>query len=403
MTADVDVLVIGAGQAGLAVSHELTAVGVEHVVLEADRVARSWSHRWDSFHLVSPNQTIRLPGGEYRGADASGFLTREEIVAHLRAYAASFAAPVEEGRPVIALVQEDGGFLAETPRGGIRARRVVVATGAYQREHRPPWVDELARRVPVVGSTSYRSPEALPGRRVLVAGGGQSAAQIADELQRAGREVALAAGSAPTIPRRIGGRDVFEWLEDSGFFEQTLADMPSSAVRIAANPLLTGAHGGRDLNLRTLAADGVRLSGRVVGVDDDRIVVADDLAASVAKGDEAYRQVWQGAITIATERGLPVPEPPPPSKAPPEASEPPRLSELDAIVFACGYRPAYEWIRVPELLDEMGFPRHERGRSTRAPGLWFVGVPWLTARKSPLLIGVGEDAAAVATAIADAA
>ena len=396
MSADVDVLVIGAGQAGLAVSHELGAAGVEHVVLEADRIGRAWAHRWDSFCLVTPNHTIRLPGGEYQGADAAGFLPRDEIVAHLRDYAASFGAPVEEGRPVTALTEEDGGFRAETPRGGIRARRVVVCTGAYQREHRPPWAEELVRRVPVFGSAGYRSPASLPEGRVLVVGGGQSAAQIAEELHASGREVALAAGSAPAMPRRIAGRDIVDWLWDTGFFEHTLADMPSPAVRFAANPLVTGAHGGRDLNLRTLAADGVRLSGRVTGIDDDRLVVADDLAASVAVGDEAYRQIWGAAIAVAAALGLPAPEPLAPDDPPPTASELPRISELGAVVVACGYRPSYGWIRIPDLLDDMGFPVHEGGRSIRAPGLWFVGMPWMTTRKSPLLMGVGEDAAAVA-------
>jgi putative flavoprotein involved in K+ transport len=400
MSADVDVLVIGAGQAGLAVSHELGAAGVEHVVLEADRIGRSWAQRWDSFCLVTPNHTIRLPSGEYRDADAAGFLPRDEVVTHLREYAASFGAPIEEGRPVTALTAQDGGFLAETPLGSIRARRVVVCTGAYQREHRPSWAGDLMQLVPVFGSAGYRSPTALPGGRVLVVGGGQSAAQIADELQASGREVALAAGSAPAMPRRIAGRDAVDWLEDAGFFDQTLADMPSPAVRFAANPLVTGAHGGRDLNLRTLAADGVRLSGRITGVDGDRIIVADDLAASVAAGDEAYRQIWGTAVAVAAATGLPAPEPLEPLGEAPNAAEPPRISELGAVVVACGYRPAYGWIRIPDLLDDMGFPVHEGGRSIRSPGLWFVGMPWLSSRKSPLFLGVGEDAAAVAKQIA---
>ena len=400
MSADVDVLVIGAGQAGLAVSHELGSAGVEHVVLEADRIARAWSARWDSFHLVTPNHTVRLPGGEYRGEEPHGFMARDEVLAHLREYAASFDAPVEEGRPVTALVQEDGGFRADTPLGGIRARNVVVCTGAYQREHRPPWASELAQRVYVTGPGGYRSPDSLPDGRVLVIGGGQTAAQLTEELHDAGRDVTLATGSAPSMPRRIAGRDTVDWLEDSGFFEHTLADMPSSAVRFAANPLATGAGGGHDLTLRTLAAAGVPLSGRVTGVDGDEFVVADDLAASVAVGDEAYRQIWGAAAGVADAKGLPALPPPDLDDAPLESSEPPRVSELGAVVVACGYRPAYGWIRIPDLLDDMGFPLHEGGRSIRAPGLWFVGMPWLSHRKSPLLIGVGEDAAAVARRIA---
>ncbi|WP_308797201.1 NAD(P)-binding domain-containing protein [Agromyces silvae] len=400
MSADVDVLVIGAGQAGLAVSHELTALGVEHVVFESDGVGAAWAHRWDSLCLVTPNHTIRLPGGEYRGPEPSGYLARDEIVSHLRAYAESFGAPVEAARPVTALTPDDGGFRADTPAGAVRARRVVVCTGAYQREYLPPWTEPLAHRVPVVGSGEYRSPASLPGGPVLVVGGGQSAAQIAEELCGAGREVALAAGAAPAMPRRIAGRDGVDWLIDAGFFQHTLADMPSSTVRLAPNPLATGAHGGHDLTLRTLAAAGVALSGRVTAVDGDRVVVADDLAASVAVGDEAYRQIWNAATTIAAERGLRGPEPLVRDESPLVATAPPPLSELGAVVVACGFRPAYSWIRVPDLVDELGFPTQDRGRSIRIAGLFFVGVPWMTSRRSPLFMGVGEDAAIVASQLA---
>ncbi|MGX5695759.1 flavin-containing monooxygenase [Agromyces soli] len=406
MRADVDVLVIGAGQAGLAVSHELTAEGVEHVVLEGESVGSAWASRWDSFTLVTPNRFIRMPGGEYRGPDASGFLPRDAVVAHLRRYADSFGAPVEEDRPVTALRPgRDGGFEAETPLGGILARRVVVATGAYQHEYRPAWARELARRVPVLGSSEYRSPADVPGEgrgAVLVAGGGQSAVQLTDELYAAGRDVVLAAGSAPAIPRRIGGRDTVEWLEAIGFYEQVIEAQPSPTVRFASNPLVTGAQGGHDLNLRTLADEGVHLCGRVLGVDGDRVVVADDLAASVAKGDAGYRLAWQAAATASAEWDLPAPPPLPPESPPPAAVEPPHLDRIAAVLVACGYRPDYGWIEVDGLVDEQGFPLQEGGRSLRAPGLWFVGVPWMTCRKSPLLMGVGEDATAIARELAAA-
>lgn len=400
MSADVDVLVIGAGQAGLAVSHELAVRDVEHVVFESQRVGAAWADRWDSLCLVTPNHTIRLPGGEYRGPDPDGYLPRDDIVAHLRAYADSFDAPVEEGRPVTALSPEDGGFRADTRGGPVHARRVVVCTGAYQREYLPPWTEELAQRVVVVPSGVYRAPASLPDGPVLVIGGGQSAAQISEELRGAGRDVALAAGAAPAMPRRIAGRDGVDWLIDAGFFEHTLADMPSAAVRLAPNPLATGAHGGHDLTLRTLAAAGVTLSGRVTAVDGDRVVVADDLAASVAVGDEAYRQIWNAAATIAAERGMAGPEPLVRDESPLPATPPPTLTELGAVVIACGFRPAYSWIHVPGLVDELGFPVQERGRSIRRSGLFFVGVPWMTSRRSPLFMGVGEDAAMVAAALA---
>ncbi|WP_167137987.1 NAD(P)/FAD-dependent oxidoreductase [Diaminobutyricimonas sp. TR449] len=393
MFTDVNVLVIGAGQAGLAASHELTAAGVDHVVLEGESVGSAWAHRWDSFCLVSPNHLIRLPGGEYAGDDPDGFLSREQMVALLREYAASFRAPIEEGVGVDSLTVSDGGFVAATSGGTLRARRVVVCTGAYQREYVPAFTTDLQWRLPVIRSTEYRSPAAVPGNRVLVIGGGQTACQIADELHRSGRQVTLAPGRAPAMPRRIAGRDIFDWLWDAGFFEHTLADMPGPAVRFAANPTVTGAQGGHDLNLHTLAADGVQLIGRVRDVEDGRLVVDDDLVETVASAEQGYEQISQLAVVAAEARGWPVPELPVMNSDPVVAAPTPSLNELDAVVVACGFRPDYGWIQVPDLVDEMGFPHHREGESARVAGLHFLGMPWMRTRKSPLVLGVGEDAA----------
>jgi putative flavoprotein involved in K+ transport len=392
MRTDVDVVVIGAGQAGLSVSHGLTGRGIDHVVLEQHHPGSAWAGRWDSFRLVTPNHTIRMPGGEYRGAEPDGFLARDEIVAHMRGYAASFGAPVVEGVQVESLRTHDGGFAVQSSAGRMRARRVVVCTGAYQREHRPASVDAFEIVLPVVGATRYRSPEALPDGRVLVIGGGQSGCQIAEELVRAGREVVLAGSRAPAMPRRAGGRDGVDWLLDSGFFEQTLADMPSPAVRLVSNALATGAGGGHDLNLRTLAAQGVQLIGHVLGSDGVRVVAADDLAESVAVGDQAFGDICGMIRRISAERGLPEPELPEPPSDGLTAAPPPRLDDLGVVVVSCGFRPAYGWIHIPGVLDDMGFPVQHDGASTSVPGLSFVGVPWMRKRKSPLLMGVGEDA-----------
>ncbi|WP_157008048.1 flavin-containing monooxygenase [Agromyces laixinhei] len=420
MRADVDVLVIGAGQAGLAVSHELDRAAVEHVVLERDRVGATWADRWDSFRLVTPNHTIRLPGGEYSGTEPDGYLGRDEIGDHLRAYADSFTAPVEEGTAVESLRRDadsadspgsagsdgsgerDGSdvFIAETSTGRLRARRVVVCTGAYQREHRPAVIDEIAREVPVIGATEYRSPAATPDGTVLIVGGGQSGCQIASELVHAGREVVVAASRAPAMPRRVDGRDIADWLIDLGFFDQTLADMPSPAVRFASNPLATGAGGGHDLNLRTLAADGVRLIGHVTGVDGTRVVAADDLAESVAVGDGAFGEICSAIGRLCAARGLPVPGLPELPATELTAADPPGLADLGLVVNACGFRPAYDWIAIPGIVDDMGFPVQENGASASVPGLFFAGVPWMRTRKSPLLLGVGEDAEIVVRQLA---
>lgn len=400
MLADTDVLVVGAGQAGLAVSHELTQTGIDHVIVERGRAGAAWYVRWDSFCLVTPNHTIRLPGGAYDGDDPEGYLSREQIIVHLRRYAASFGAPVLEHAGVSELRVDDGGFVAETEGGPVRARRVVACTGAYQRERRPAVVEELARHLPVVGATSYRSPDSLPDGRILVIGGGQTAGQISEELLLAGREVVLSAGRAPAMPRRVAGRDAVDWLIDADFFEHTPAELPTPGARLGPNPIVTGRGGGHDLNLRTLARAGAELMGHVTGIDGDRLVVADDLDLSLAAGDEGWNVIC-GLISLTAQRlGLDEPELPAMPRASIPVAPPPRFDDLDGVVVACGFRPDYHWIGIPEVVDDFGLPLQRHGASTRVPGLYFVGVPWLRTRKSPLLLGVGEDAAMVAAQLA---
>jgi putative flavoprotein involved in K+ transport len=251
------VVVVGAGQAGLAVSYELTAREVEHVVLERARVGQSWLGLWDSFCLVTPNWTMRLPGAAYSGDDPEGFVPRDEIVRYLLGYASSFGAPVREGVGVDSLEPgPGGGFLLRTSAGELRAESVVVCTGAYQRPHRPAIAAGFPRDVLVIDAQDYRNPAALPSGKVLVVGSGQTGCQLSEELHEAGREVFLACGRAPWLPRRPGGRDIVTWLRETTFFDTPLSDLPSPAARLGANLLVTGQRGGHDLHYRTLQATG---------------------------------------------------------------------------------------------------------------------------------------------------
>ena len=399
MRGTVDVVVIGAGQAGLAVSHELSAAGVEHVVLERGRVAETWRGRWDSFCLVTPNWTVRLPGGAYDGGDPDGFMGRDAIVAHLERYAA--AAPVSEGVEVTALRAQDGGFGLATSSGAIAAQQVVVATGAYQRPYRPPAAASLPADLLAIDVDGYRNPGDLPDGAVLVVGSGQSGCQIAEELHLAGRDTYLACGRAPWAPRRFGGRDLLWWANETGFLDVTADKLPSPDARLAANIQASGHGGGHDLHYRTLRALGVTLLGRLLGASGHRARFADDLTGSVAWGD-ARRADLKGLVErMCDARGLLPPELPDPEPfiaddAPAELD----LSNFGAVVFATGYRPAYAgWIDLPGAFDERGFPFHVDGASTAVDGLYFAGVHFLRKRKSSLLIGVGEDAALVASGI----
>ena len=283
----VDVLVVGCGSAGLSVSHELTSLDVEHVVLERGRIGQTWRRRWDSFCLVTPNWSVRLPGGGYAGGDPEGFMPRDDIVAHLERYASASRALIREGVAVRTIDRASDGFVARTSAGDLHAARVVLATGAFQRAHHPSGSESLPADLLQVDLEDYRNAAALPTGPILIVGSGQSGCQLAEELREAGRHVVLSCGKAPWAPRRLGGRDLIWWLEASGFLDQSVSALPSPAARLGANPLATGHGGGHDLNLPDAPGEGVTLVGHFVGVTGHRARFAADLAATVAWGRRA--------------------------------------------------------------------------------------------------------------------
>lgn len=395
-----ETIVVGGGQAGLSVSRELAARGVEHLVLERGRVGESWRRRWQSFCLVTPNWTVQLPGLPYDGPDPDGFMPRDEIVAHLERYVQAASLPIRDGVDVEQVeTAPDGGFVVRTSEGPFQADQLVLATGAYQRAFRPAGAATLPASITQIDIAGYDRPEDLPPGRVLIVGSGQSGCQLAEELHEAGRDVVLSCGRAPWAPRRVGGRDLVWWLAESGFLDAPVSSLPSPAARLDANVLATGHHGGRDLHLRTLRALGITLTGRFRGVRDGRLCFASDLAESMKWSDERYGKVMGLIRTVAAERGIPVPDladPPPFDPAAPEVID---VSGFGVVIFAGGFRPDYGWLPWPEAVDDMGFPKHEDGASTVVPGLHFVGVHFLRKRKSSLLFGVGEDATLVADAV----
>lgn len=396
-----DVVVIGAGSAGLSISHELTRAGREHVVLDRGEVAQSWRTRWDSFTLVLPNWTVRLAGASYAGSEPDGFMPRSQFVDHMTSYARSFGAPVQEGVEVTSLRPVAGGFALETSNGALTAREVVVATGGFQQPFRPAATRQMPASVPVLNAADYRNPENLPPGDVLVIGSGQTGCQLADEIRRAGRTVYLACGKAPWAPRRIGDHDSFWWLSRSAFLQQTAADLPSPMARLAPNPQLTGRDGGHDLNYRTLQAAGVILTGHLAGVEDGRLHFADDLADSVAFGDARYGDICQLVTNVATQLGEPVPDLPVPAPFVAEGPASVPVRDFGAALVCSGYRPDYKsWIQIGEAFDEMGLPIQTDGSSTVAPGLHFMGVPFQRRRGSASLFGVGSDAEALAERMA---
>ena len=402
MTDRTETVVVGGGQAGLAASRELTEAGVDHVVLERGRVGQTWRGRWDSFCLVTPNWSLRLPGHPYDGDDPDGFMPRDEIVGYLERYVAACDVPLREGVDVTSLRRDRGGdFTLETSAGPITARTVVLSTGAYQRPHRPAGAATLPPDLLQIDVEGYRNPDELPPGRVLVVGSGQSGCQISEELHQAGRDVILACGRAGWLPRRIGDHDVVWWLLEAGDLDDTVESLPDPAARLAANVQASGHDGGHDLHYRTLREMGVTLAGHFLGAEDGEARFAPDLAESVAWGDQRHTKVMGGFSRLALERGLEWEDMPMP--APIDAGTPERISlaGLGAVIFAGGFRPGYgSWVGFPDAFDELGFPVHDEGASTAVPGLYFVGVHFLRKRKSSLLIGVGEDAEIVARRIA---
>jgi putative flavoprotein involved in K+ transport len=399
-----EVVVVGGGQAGLAMSRSLADRGIAHVVLERGRVAERWrSERWDSLRLLTPRWQARLPGWAYRGARPDGFMSRLEVVEYLDRYARSFAAPVEAGVTVTAVDRGGAGFLVTTDRGAWSAAAVVVATGHCDLPFVPPVAAGLPREVAQVVPSRYRSPDRLAPGGVLVVGASATGVQLAAELQRSGRQVTLAVGRHVRMPRRYRGRDIQWWLDAVGILDErwdAVADL--EAARRAPSLQLAGADDHRALDLDVLRGLGVRVAGRVAKVEGSRVVLADDLAATVAAADARLARLLR-RIDAHAERSGPAAAPPEPI-APIRAPRAPTAIDLRAegirtVLWATGYRRSYRWLRVP-VLDPRGEIVHHGG-VTPEPGLYVLGLQFLRHRNSSFLDGVGRDALALAVHLAE--
>jgi putative flavoprotein involved in K+ transport len=398
----VEVAIVGGGQAGLATSWYLKQAGVEHVVLEAGRVAETWrTRRWDSFCLVTPNWSVQLPGAKYVGPDSDGYMSLAQLIDYFQAWADSFEAPVQSDSRVSSLKKDGDDFVLELPEGELRARTVVVATGGYQRAHLPAGSAQLPRTLHQILAEDYRKPGDLPPGAVLIVGSGQTGCQLAEELRQAGREVFLACGRCQWTTRHIGDRNFMWWAVETGFLDRTPDKLPSPAARLLGNWQSTGHGGGRDLHYRTLHDQGVELLGRFVGTDGERIHFADDLSASVDFGDAKLADFIKAIEARCAATGIA----PPPFEMPVSLRINTR-TELDvaqdgigSVIWTTGYRPDYGWVKVP-VFDDMGFPVQTDGRTNMA-GLYFMGVHFLRKAKSSILFGVGEDADIVARQIVE--
>jgi putative flavoprotein involved in K+ transport len=399
-------IVIGGGQAGLAMSYHLSASGIDHVVLEKNSIAHSWkTQRWDAFCLVTPNWQCRLPGFHYAGNDPNGFMLRDEIVAYVETYAQRIGAPVQEGVAVTRLTRaDDGRFLLQTTAGDMTANRVVLAVSGYHIPNVPRMADRIAAGVTQLHSSAYRNPGQLPAGDILVVGSGQSGCQIAEDLHLAGRNVHLAVGSAPRCPRLYRGRDAVEWLDELGQYDLPV-DQHSlkEKVRKNANHYLTGRDGGRDIDLRKFALEGMRLYGRLRDVQGGALQFADDLAANLDNADRVYNgicgliddHIAGNAIDAPHQQHYqPVWQP---SAVPTELDL--EKAGIGSIIWTTGFRSDWSWVELP-MFDGAGYPTHRRG-VTAVDGVYVIGMPWLYTWGSGRFVGVGRDAEFVAEHMAN--
>lgn len=407
VTDRIETVIVGGGQAGLAMSHHLHRRGREHIILERRRLAERWrSERWDSLCFQAPNWNLRLPGFACQAGDPDAFSTRNAVVAYLEAYASVIRAPIRCDAEVTALSQKPGSpeFVIESTADRFEARHVVIATGPFQA---PPANPILSRDALHIHSSQYRHPGALPPGAVLVVGSGNSGCQIAEELCSAGRRVLLSVSRHHRTPRRYRGKDCIWWNLALGDADRTV----EQRTGVQPSRLMTGVGGGHDVDLRRLAADGVVLLGRVLGGCDGRIALAPDLHENLARGDAAMRDLLQRCDAHVLQHGLDFPEPDPPAEDlpdPREVAEPVLTLDLAAmgistIIWANGFACDFGWIDLPVFAPDSPLPNrppHHRRGVTAVAGVYVLGLPWLHKWKSAFLFGVGEDAEHLAERIA---
>jgi len=401
---DVDTLIVGAGQAGLAISAHLGWAGVEHIVLEKNRIAEAWrSGRWDSLVANGPAWHDRFPDKEFDDTDGAAFATKDSVTRYFEDYASEHSLPVKTGVTVhrVSPLKDGNGYTVETSDGAYTARNIVAATGPFQIPVIPPVIPQSAP-VTQIHSQSYHNPQQLEAGAVLVVGAGSSGTQIADELLRAGREVYLSVGPHERPPRGYRGQDFCYWLGVLGKWEMKTPPVGREHVTIA----VSGAHGGHTVDFRRLAARGMNLVGMTKGYENGAVSFHSDLAANIAGGDESYLGLLAEADVYAAENNLDMPEEPEAKIIDPDpdcVSNPIleiSLSEanITTIIWATGYRQDFSWLEV-DAFNDKGNPSHHRGVSD-VPGIYFLGLPWLSMRGSSFIWGVYKDAKYLAEHIA---
>lgn len=403
-----DVIIVGAGQAGLAASVCLSRRGIDHTVLEKHEVGASWRRqRWDSFCMNTPNWTLNLPDRDYDGGDPDGFLERDGFVDLLTRYAADFGVPVRSGIEARHAVPSEGGWRLETSAGAMNARALLVATSTHQTANIPASAAALDPEIHALSAADYRNTDQLPDGKILVVGSAQSGMQVVEDLQTAGRDIFLSTGRVSRIPRRYRGRDIIGWYEPLGLMDRKASDLDDPRQVFGGQPQYTGWRGGHTVSLQKFHRDGVRLLGRVQDIDGQTLQLATDLHENIAFADQSSERLCRNIDAYIARNGLPIP---------PDTGDDPAHDPLDnlaavpqpdvlnlkeagitTVIWATGFGFDFSWIDAG-IFDGYGYPVTQRGE-TAAAGLYFLGLNYLHTRRSGVVYGIGPDAEHIAARI----
>jgi putative flavoprotein involved in K+ transport len=396
-----DIIIIGAGQAGLAASVCLSRLEIDHVVLEKHEIGASWRRqRWDNFCLNTPNWTLNLPGRDYAGGNPHGFMDRDDFVDLLEGYAEDFEVPARQGVDVRRAAAIQSGWQLETSSGPMRARAIIVATSTHQTPKFPPAAKHLDKSILSISAADYRAPNQLPDGKILVVGAAQSGMQIVEDLLEGDREVILSTGSVGRIRRRYRGCDAIYWYDQLGLMDRRASELDDPRQIFGGQPQYTGRHGGHTISLQKFHREGVRLLGRVEDVNGGTLRLAADLRQNIAAADRSSAQFCHNVDAFIERHGLscPADDGDDPAHDPFDdlnaVSEPQALSlnkeGITTVIWATGFDFDFSWIDA-EVFDSFGYPVTRRGE-TAAPGLYFLGLNFLHTRRSGIIYGVGADA-----------
>jgi putative flavoprotein involved in K+ transport len=392
-----EVIIVGGGQAGLSLSYYLQQRGLEHLVIEKQSPMHAWrNQRWDAFSLVTPNWQCALPGWPYSGDDPHGFMKKDEILSYLEGFKQHVNPPLLQDTTVQRVtLRPEGGFDVQTTNGVFTAGQVVVASGGYHQPIVPRMAERIPSSVKQIHSEQYRNPASLPQGTVLVVGCGQSGAQIAEDLHLAGRKVVLATGNAPRCARFYRGKDVVDWLADMGYYDMPVQQHPlREGVRDNTNHYVTGRDGGRDIDLRKFALEGMELYGLLKDFDGKTLHFEADLAENLDSADRIYRSINASIDKFIESNGIDAPAGAPYEAPWTPSSERTTLgleeSGITTVIWCIGFQPDFGWLDIP-VFNGRGQPAHTRG-ITQVEGVYFLGLPWLHTWGSGRFSGVARDA-----------